>query len=171
MFKRLLFLCVGVLAFTSILSANEKSTFHHPERNYSITFPADWSKKEDVPGIDVMYLAPPNKEDFTNDATVNVKTGPLPKEINLEKFYSVNVENLKKSFKDFKVIEEGERKINGVDSKFIVYTYDQSGMDITIRQYFLIKDNYAYLFTFGAESKYYKDFSSVFDEILASVKL
>lgn len=171
MFKKGLMLCAGLLLLTQGSFADEQHSFHHPERNYTITFPADWLKKEDAQGLDVMYLAPPNKEDFTNDATVNVKTGALPEGIDLNQFYSVNVENLKKAFKDFKVVEEGSRKIGGVDAKFIVYTYNQNEMNITIRQYFLIKDHYAYLFTFGAESQYYKDYIKSFDDILSSVKL
>jgi hypothetical protein len=187
MFNKSVFLLAGMTLVTSLGLANEtngaakeasigvatetKDTFVHPERKYSITVPTDWTKSEDTKGLDVMFMGPPNPEDQISDATMNVKTGPLPAQISLDQFYSVNIESLKKDFKDFKIIEEGKRLIDGHPTKYIVYSYDQSGMSITIRQYFLIKDQVAYLFTFGAESKYYQDYISQFDQILESIKL
>lgn len=140
------------------------------EKGYSIEFPAGWSMQEKFMGLDVIALSPANdgKSSFRENASV--LSGKLDTPITLDLFYSENLKNLQKALTDFKLEGSGDITVDGQPAKWLQYTHKQGNFESKVIQYFLLKNDYAYLITCGGEPTAFANYKSTFDSIVNSFK-
>lgn len=149
------------------LQLDEK--YVNKEKKYSIAYPKSWQKKE-IPALDLVLLAPAKGEAELNAATqinasMNVISEKPDAPINLDQFFNESLENIKKELKEVNVKETGERTLNGVNSKWVLYNHVMKDITFTVLQYFMVVDDHVYLLTFSSAANHYNEYRSDFEAI------
>lgn len=143
--------------------------YTNAEKGYSIEYPADW-KKNDVPQLDLVLLAP-NEKDSRTHASMNIVSEKVGPEISLERFYTESANNLSSALKDVKVGKSGTASLNGTPSKWIQYTHVMQGVSFEVLQYFVVADETIYLLTFSSSDEDFEKYRSDFVHMANTFKI
>ena len=165
--------------FTSVLltacdKAPEESIipglFHSETQNFSITFPADWEIKEGFYGTEVMAISQlENDSDiFAENSSVAIEN--LNEPITLDEYYVLGTGYLPGMVENYKTIEEGESQIDGVPSKYIIYSQTMSEIEAYIITHIALKDDKAYLINFATLPEKLETFRPTFNVIKDTFK-
>lgn len=144
-------------------------TYTNAEKGYSIDYPIEW-KKNDVPQLDLVLLAPSEKDERAH-ASMNIVSEKVGPEINLERFYNESANNLSSALKDVKVDKSGTASLNGTQSKWIQYTHVMQGVTFKVLQYFVVANDTIYLLTFSAAEPDFDKYRAEFEQIVNTFKI
>lgn len=139
--------------------------YSNSEKGYSIEYPSTW-KKTDVPQLDIALFAPSIGEANSPRASLNIVSDNVGVIVPLNTFYNESVNNLKESLKEVKIENSGTATINGVESKWVIYTHVMQNVKFRVLQYFIASDKSVYLITFGAVDQDFDHYKAEFEEIV-----
>lgn len=135
------------------------------EKGYSIEYPSTW-KKTDVPQLDIVLFAPSIGDANRPRASLNIVSENVGAIVPLNTFYNESVNNLKETLKEVNIENSGSATINGVESKWVIYTHVMQNVKFRVLQYFIASDKSVYLITFGAVDQDFDRYKSEFEEIV-----
>lgn len=147
-----------------------KEHYTNTEKNYTITYPSSW-KKTNVPRLDVVLFAPPKSPEDNAHASMNIVSEKVGAGITLDQFYSESAANLKTALQDVVVEKTGSADINGIPTKWILYTHVMQNVKFRVLQYFIAHHETVFLLTFSSAVDSFDSYRHDFDEIAKSFKL
>lgn len=149
-----------LLLFMLLVGFLEGADYIDFKRGYSFQYPDEWRLSKSVQGLDVVIINP------MNSANISVVSQDLPKTMNLESFYRMNLEDLGKNQK-LHIINRGERSVSGGKAYWVRYLKGK----IEILHYFSIVNNVGYLITYGASTQIFENDLKICEQILNSFKI
>lgn len=174
-------LCALLTCSAFAISAKEELTTSKPtatryehyvsaEKGYSLDYPADW-KKSDIPQLDLILFAPSKQTSGYPHASMNVVSEKVGNDVTLDQFYKESAANLAASLKEVNVQKTGAANLNGIPSKWMLYTHNMQGVQFRVIQYFVVAKGSIYLITFSAAADAFDGYRPTFEEIIRSFKL
>jgi hypothetical protein len=156
----------GIFSFTL---ADQWKTLK--EANYSIEYPTSWDLTQSGQmntSFILMTKAEDDKDKFREN--INLIIQDLKgNEMDLQEYTKLSLAQISQ-MADSKLIENKPLKRNPVCHK-LVYTAQQSGMNLEFEQYYWVIGNNAYVLTFSAEEKKFKKYHITAEQIMDSFKL
>lgn len=146
------------------------TTFESKEKNFSITYPSTWKKKE-IPKLDLVLFAPLKAAAKEPQASMNVVSEKVEPGVLLDLLYNDSIENLSKALQQVKIIKSGDIKLSGIPAKWVRYTHVMQDNKFEVLQYFMVVKDTVYLVTFSAKAEAFEEFQPVFERVVASFKL
>ncbi len=119
-------------------------------------------------GTSVMSLSPLENSSDQFRENVNVVVEKLRKEMSLDDYMSQNLANLPRFITDFKEIGSGNTRIGDVDAKWLAYTGRMGTSSLQFKQYFMVRDDRAYVITGTATEESYPHYENVFEQTTES---
>jgi hypothetical protein len=141
-------------------------------KSYSIKFPKGWEIDEQEEKLWVSVLIPRETTDDQLRFRINIniiestKTGGL----SLEQHYQKTLDILSKSLSEFQVHEEGRSIIEGIITKWYIYSYKIGPLDVKSLQYIFLKGRRIYSITCGAGVDEFDQYRDTFEEVAKSFK-
>jgi len=173
--KTLILLTILHAAAFSHLQAQESSvpvvpiTYRNDNNKYSVSYPANWLKK-DVAKLDLFISPPLKKEEQSGPATVNFTSEEVPSDINLTEFYNESVKSLTNELKNVKIESTGDRILDGVKTRWIVYTHVLQSITYKVMQIFIINYSHLYLITASAPAEDFDLYRPEFESVISTFK-
>lgn len=153
-------------------TANPESNYYSDfDRDFKITLPEKWQVQRQFMGLDVFAAAPPENEQLGSRANISVISSDIEGPISLENYVNKNLENLKKSLTDFKMVETGKLYFDGTEAQKLVYTHKINNLEIKVAQYFVLNGKKGYIITYSAASDVYPKYIEAVDQTIKSFKL
>ena len=143
------------------------------QKEYSIKAPSNWSVDlSKQMGTDlVMFSMLENSNDKFRE-NVNVMVQNIAgKNINLEKFTTLSLNQVKTMAADSKIEESKTIKTNNGSYQKIIYAATQGGLKLKFEQYYFISNNKVYVVTLTTEANKFEIFRLLGEEILNSFVL
>ena len=156
-------------------------------RPYEIQMPKNWHIKESYKsgGIkaaskfqkerpnqyeEVLYVSPLNR----GVVTFNKDTGSMEQgAANLEDFFKEHIVNLENTLTDFKLIEQGDVKLNGLAAKRIIYQFtnkDKYHLPLQELTYFVAKGAEIYMIGGADAAEDFEEQLPMFEEVVKTFK-
>ncbi len=145
----LAFIILGLTALPSVATAADR---------FSIQVPRDWKVKSNAEGLNLAATSPDQKVILT----VNISTS----DVSLQEFFQGGLDILEKTVKGYSKIETGETHLDGVPANWVIHSAVMADGIMVNWEFFLIKDNYAYLITVSSPAE---DFAANRENILKLV--
>lgn len=165
------YILIFFIAFS--ISAQDGENKTYTKDNYSISYPSDW--KLDTSGIGGSLFAissPLTSSDDGFSENVNLLTQSLKGYgFDLDKYASLNKEQIAQGIPGSKILEDKRVKKEDYEYHMIVISAFMQGRDLKLKQWYIIKDEKAYVLTFTAMKDEYDDFIKTGDQILNSFKI
>ena len=154
-----LFLCIANLN----LQAQE---YTDPVRKFTIKYPETWAKTEIATGV---YFASPLDNELDSFAeNVNIIIQDLSNnKMSLEHYTELSLKQVKDMFANAKIESKKETTLAGQKAVELVWKMDYAGKSLKLKQYWFIKENQAYVFTFTATEITFPKFEAM---AMASIK-
>jgi len=165
LFILITFFLVSLTALTQEL-VNYKDTINR----ISINLPIGWKYgvNKNFPSlILIAYRAPSNLTD-TSRESLNMNVIDTPQK-DLDKTFSGFIQSLADA-KNFKLIETGDRIINGIKCKWLIETHTNSQVDLQMHNYDFVtlKDGKTFVLTMVCFSRSFDSTKPLFDRIAES---
>lgn len=172
----LFFMCNFVVCSTlsGALPATTAPQSHHYadyDRDFKLQLPEKWQVQRQFMGLDIFAAAPPENEQLGSRANISVISTDVDEPITLEQYVNKNLENLKSSLTDFKMIETGKLYFDGTEGRKLVYTHKMNDLEIKVTQYFVLNDKRGYVITCAAAYDVYPKYAEAFDQTIKSFKI
>jgi hypothetical protein len=129
---------------------------------FSISLSQGWLPQESKGLVRVIALSP------DENANISVLSDFLPKEYTLEKYFDGNYQNLKTDYPNYAELEKGECLINGVESKYVKYTFSKNIINGTCFQYYLVRNQRCYVISCVTSINNFDDYKNDFQEMVLS---
>jgi hypothetical protein len=150
--------------------ANSYEKFSNKVTKYSIEYPSNWVKK-DVPKLDLVLFAPPKNEASRSHASMNIVSETVGAGVTLDQFYNESLANLRTQLKDVNIENSGTRDLNGIPTKWVLYTHVMQDIKFRVLQFFIVAEENIYLMTFSAVDEDFENYRSEFDKIASTFRL
>jgi hypothetical protein len=171
---------IGALAFVVLLSAcgggSVKSatptsaasptgtflTYTNDTEGFTIGYPADWEKNEQVEGTVVLFKSP--SEGMTDPVreSVGVTTEALPSSsISIDTYSEAAIGQVQKAIPEFDMTSSESITLAGHPGHRIVYTGTQGSIELEWQQVFTVVGDKAYILTFVALPDSYSRFVGI----------
>jgi hypothetical protein len=160
-------------------SKDERSELFNQNKlrnTFSITTPAGWQRTDTmINGIDIAQFTPPIDTLDTlgvgNPTNAVVAAIAVPDYYDLSFFYTKSLQDMQKTLKDFSIFKEGKAPINGEPTKWIQYTNSLDSRQMDVLQYYLVKNNTAYIITCGANVNEMGLYLKVFQQFVNTMRI
>lgn len=142
-------------------------TYTNKDHGYSFQYPGNWTKKDDIKGIDVIVMAP---EDSDGRSLANFSV--ISEKVNsdtMADYVKKNVQDLLKEDPHTKISDQGILQVGGKQAAWIKYT--KGDVQAQITQYFMISNGYGIIMTSAVAGEAASKYSSALDTIVKSFKL
>jgi eukaryotic-like serine/threonine-protein kinase len=152
--------------------ANDKFILYENEtHNFQINHPRKWEVAEGVMGTVVAFISPRENADDKFRENINVAVGDLAAYpgLTLDKYEEISLAQLTNLITDFKLVKRGNSVISGMPAKTLVFTGRQGIFQVKFMQAYMIANNRAYVITFSAENREYRNYEEVTKEMLNSI--
>lgn len=162
-----------VVSINSVSAKSLLKTYNNSSEKYSITYPDHWQQEEyKNEGYSFIVFKSPlsdENDNFSENMNIVVENA---------KGYKVN-EYLKSAFdiiqssntlKDFKILEQGDVKINKRNGKYIVYTHTYDNFSLKVKAYVACNGKKCFVLTGTATHDTYEGYKLFFDKIASSFK-
>lgn len=155
------------VGFTKEHGAVNLETYVNEDTKFTLQYPSNWMKMDDMGLIDLMLLSP-GKISSPSSANMNVLSENLENSYTLEEVYSEVVAHFTAQNINFK---SGEVDINGIPSKWMLYDYSMNGVEFPTLQYLIVHQNKMYTLTYGGVEDDFNLYYSDFEKIVSSFRL
>ena len=143
------------------------------ENGYSIQYPTEWElNKSGQSGTSFGLITKHTSDKDIFSENVNLMIQDLS-ELNydLDKFTEVSEEQIRTMVTNSNLLESSRQSASGLEFQKIIYTGDFGTFNLTIEQYYLIKNNKAYVLTLTCETPQYEAYKEIGEKILNSFRL
>jgi hypothetical protein len=137
-------------------------TYTNDAEGFTIGYPADWEKNEQVEGTVVLFKSP--SEGLTDPVreSVGVTTEALPSSsISIGTYTDAAIGQVQKAIPEFDMTSSEDITVAGHPGHRIVYTGKQGSIDLEWQQVFTVVGDKAYILTFVALPDSYTRFVGV----------
>jgi len=133
-------------------------------------YPASWAKQEKSNAI--FFLSPKENEKDLFQENVNLMLQDLSQQsMSLEQYTELTKKQVVDNFGASAIISLKNTTIAGQQGKEFVYSMNYQGRSLKLKQYWFIKGNIAYLFSYTADPTKYEKYESVVTEMIKSFKI
>ena len=136
-------------AATDTSSTSPSSALDMGKSHFAMQFPNNWKIYQNKDGFDVLGIGP-------KGIMVGIKEGPA--DVNVDQFFDAGLKIIPNTVEHFSIQEKGKATLDGVDSRYVIYSGKIGGEESKTLQYFIIKNNRAYIIVMSASPN---DFDSV----------
>lgn len=158
-----------LLCLISGISGTTWLTYTDNVNHFTLKYPETWIKKSGVNMI--AFLSPRENEKDSFQENVNLLLQDLSQQkMNLEQYTALTRKQIIDNFGASAIVSTKPTTFAGQQSEEFIYNMNFQGRQLKIRQYWFIKNNLAYLFTFTAEPSQYSKYESLAMEIINSFK-
>jgi serine/threonine-protein kinase len=143
-------------------------TYTNDAEGFTIRYPADWEKSEDVEGTVVLFKSPSEGLSDAVRESVGVTTEALPSpSIDIQEYSDAAIDQVKQAIPEFDLISTESTTVAGHPGHRIVYTGKQGSVELQWQQVYTVVGDKAYILTFVAVPDSYSRFvgiaQSIFD--------
>ncbi len=139
-------------------------------KNYEMLYPVSWVKQERSNAI--FFLSPKENEKDLFQENVNLMLQDLSQQpMNLEQYTDLTKKQVISSFGALAIVSLKNTTISGYPAKEFVYNMNYQGRNLKLKQYWLIKENIAYLFSYTTEPTKYEKYENIVTKIIKSFSL
>jgi hypothetical protein len=141
-------------------------------QGFSIQFPAGWETREDVPGLAVMGILPPEgpEDRFVENCVVAIEE--LGEEVALRAYKERALAQLRRTSQGFLLLQEAdEHTFSGIAAKKLVYDQEIGEMELRLLVYLMVGEKRAYLVTCGTGQSAYNAYKKLFEQVAKSFQL
>ena len=143
---------------------------HRYSSEFSISFPADWSTKQNQMGVALAGIAPGDGPSGSFAENVNVNLVDNAAGLDLDAFYltQFNADTAKQVLSEFALIAEDELNLGSRPAKRIVFTHKAGVHSLKVLTYILLAGAKGYVLTCSAAAAKFEDCLPTFEAICAS---
>jgi hypothetical protein len=138
-----------------------------------VYYPKDWEIFENFMGTVFMITSPLSETDaFAENISLTrqaIKTSTQT--LTLESYVEIRTQENQKYLENFDIIEERDGSYLNDPAKIVVSTGKKDDVLFKIKQYFFIKGNWIYLYTYSAELDVFEEFESIDEDIYKSLRI
>lgn len=150
-------------------SCSQQKMVKYTGKNFEMLYPASWSKKEKSNAI--FFLSPKENEKDLFQENVNLMLQDLSQQpMNLEQYTELTKKQVTDNLGASAIVSLKNATIAGQQAKEFVYDMNYQGRSLKLKQYWFIKGNIAYLFSYTAEPSEYDKYESTATEVINSFK-
>jgi hypothetical protein len=139
-----------------------------------VHYPNDWKIVENFMGTLFMITSPLSEKDDVFAENISLTSQSITasnQTLTLEKFIVNQKKENNNYFEEFEVVEESDSFYLNDPAKVVVFTGNKNDVSFKIKQYFFIKGNFAYIYTYYAEINVFKQFNNIATDIYKSLRL
>ena len=143
------------------------------ENGFSIQYPENWDmNKTEQMGVCLAFLSKQTSPQDKFRENVNVLIQDLSgKNIDLDKYVVISEEQIKTMITNATLLESKRLSKNGSEFQKVIYTGDEGIFKLKFEQYYLIKDDKAYIITLTCEIDQFDAYKKTGEKILNSFQL
>lgn len=135
--------------------------------HYKLKYPDKWTKQAMPNGI--AFLSPKENEKDMFQENVNMILQDLSQQpMNLEQYTELSKKQITENFGASALVSMKATTLAGQEAKELVYNMNYQGRKLKLKQYWFIKGNTAYLFTYTAEPSQYDKYEKTATELIRS---
>lgn len=148
-------------------SCSQDKMLKHTGKNFEISYPASWQKQEQANAV--YFLSPKENEKDMFQENVNLMLQDLSQQpMNLEQYTELSKKQIIENFGASALVSMKTTTLAGQEAKELVYNMNYQGRKLKLKQYWFIKGNTAYLFTYTAEPSQYDKYEKTATELIQS---
>lgn len=141
----------------------------HTGQNYEILYPAGWIKQEKSNVL--IFMSPRENERDLFQENVNLILQDLSQQpMSLEEYTELTKKQVTDNIGAKAIVSLKATTLAGQQAMEFVYNMYYQGRNLKVKQYWFIKSNIAYVFTFTAEQSQYGGYESTALEMIKSFK-
>jgi len=152
-------------------AAPEMKTYVNKVLGFSLSYPGDWTKSENDPGMVVSVIPPDQTDPNVFRDIVFVWVEALQEPLNLEEYAAVKMARGPAKMPDFREFERVSVTLGGQPARRVMYSATMGDQHITSMAYFLLSGNHGYMVVASADSARFAQRRTAFAEIANSFKL
>ena len=139
------------------------------EYNFKINYPINWEKRVAKMNTIVAFVAKLENplEKFRENFTIMARETKLESS-SIDQLIDIEITQLKESFLDFQLIRKKKTTLSQIPAYLLIYTGKKKDLEVKIMQYYTIKDNLIYLFTYTTEIEKYEKFLKTIKKMIKS---
>jgi len=150
-------------------SCSQEKMIKYTGKNYEILYPASWAKQEKLNVI--FFLSPQENEKDLFQENVNLILQDLSQQsMSLEQYTELTKKQVTDNLGASAIISLKNITIAGQKGKEFVYNMNYEGKHLKLKQYWFIKENIAYLFSYTAQPEQYAKYENIATEMIQSFK-
>ena len=160
----------------TVKPALETKTYANSEHGFSVEYPADWDKndsfteKEKLMGLLVIFEGPKSTK-YDRRASIVIEADECPSDYTVEEYAkAVELQILKKNFKDYSNLQEQQTTIGGIPALMKTFTATINNFPYKDIQAYFIKGNLAYAITYEVTTDSYDKYIDCFDLVKSTFK-
>jgi len=135
--------------------------------NYKIKYPDKWTKQSMPNGI--AFLSPKENEKDMFQENVNLMLQDLSQQpMNLEQYTELTKKQVTDNLGASAIVSLKATTLAGQVAKELVYNMNYQGRSLKLKQYWFVKENTAYLYTYTAEPSKYDKYETTATELIRS---
>jgi len=169
-------LLVGIVAWVLLggapraTAAEEPNRYTNKDKGFSITFPADWERKEGQMGTIVLALSPQEGPADQFRENVNVTIEDLPKTLSSDEYVEACLGTLRKVLTDLQEHENSAMNVADAPAKRLIFSHRMDAVKVKAMQCVLVKGTRGYVITCSAAPDQFDTYRPKFDEIVQSFR-
>lgn len=161
-----------IILFTLLISTcfGQTKTHYNEIGGYEISYDKSWTLTVSEDRI-TLHAPLENRRDNEHE-NLGVSRSPIYG-LTLEEAYNrYIIEPFPNTFKDFLIIDEGDQEINGIDSKWIKFSFfdEEVGINATNHIQLLINDEFLYILIGYASSMKFLEYEESFNGIIQTIR-
>jgi len=146
--------------------------YSNEEYSFKLSYPKEWTKYDDAMGTLVAFVAPKDGENDPFSENINVVVQDLSSQtVTLDQYVQASEEEIKQYISNADIISSKKTKLGENNAYKLVFSGEQGIYRIKWMQIYVVKNNFAYVFTFTAEDSQYDKYISQVEEIMNSIEL
>lgn len=158
------------IALMMLGSCSQEKMLKYVGKNYEILYPASWTKQEKSNVI--FFLSPKVNEKDMFQENVNLMLQDLSQQpMSLEQYTELTKKQITDNLGTSAIVSIKSTTLAGQQAKEFVYNMDYQGRKLKMKQYWFIKGNVAYLFTYTAEPLEFNKYERTATEMIQSFKI
>ena len=161
----------SIVQTDSITPTSGFSSYENPIQGIKVNYPFDWSIKENIGVVAVVFLSSKSGSSDQFQENVNIIVQDISSEsITLKKYTESNMDDIKKN-PDASLIDSGEMTLGGSPGYKVVYSAKKSPFNLQVFQAWTIKNSKIYLISYTAEVSKYQDHLNSVTQMLNSFEI
>lgn len=154
--------------------------YHNRHQGYSIQIPKGWVYKVKKNTVLVIQSPKQSTTDYVESLDVVIvdagfkqdKDGKvIQNKMDLDDFYTNHLKNLAQSDFDLAVLDEGEKQIHGINSKWTSLKPNDSRKDLKIVKHFLANDHQVFILTADLKDDTFPTLGPILNEVAESFRI
>ena len=142
--------------------------------NFSIRYPEDWILMNSDERYAVMGAGPgltETKTQMARDGGVGLSIASFDKQYTTPQYYFDNLKTIRRTYPDFKIIDEKTIDLNGIKAKYVSHIITLNEVPFTSIQIYFFVDQIGYVLNGSASSKEFNKYRDLYISIAKTFQL